>query len=319
MQWKDSRLTFANLIPNSGNRITKDTVDKLWVPLEYVTHENALIGEIYPASKKEVEIRATKPPMAMKFDNAIQNILYDGANNIVALKQRYRILYKCTFSLRYFPFDTATCTFIMKMESDKFSSVSFQQDKITGKGSAVTYTGPKNAKEFQIGKVLAFTGITGNHTYYNFTINLERMYADQIIETFFPTMLLWMLAYFTLFIKLDDFNERIMVSVTVLLVFAALLTPIKGKIPTTSYFKYIDLWFLWYTIYLFSITLFHILLHGSSTKIERNRVSIGTKIVNVCKQDENPKKHMINDIAKILLLIPFIIFNCIYFTLQFSN
>jgi hypothetical protein len=207
----------------------------------------------------------------------------------------------------------------MKMKSDKFNSVAFKKDKKSGSGSAVIYVGPENAKEFQIGKVLAFTGIIKRNTYFNFTIELERMYTDQLIENFFPTILLWMLAYFTIFIKLDNFNERIMVSVTVLLVLAALLTPIKGKIPTTSYFKYIDLWFLWYTTYIFSITLFHILLHGYSTTIERHRVDIGTKIVNVCKRDENPRKHMINEIAKILLLIPFILFNCIYFTLQFSN
>jgi hypothetical protein len=207
----------------------------------------------------------------------------------------------------------------MKMKSDKFNSVVFEKDKKSGNGSAVIYVGPENAKEFQIGKVLSFTGITEHYTHFNFTIKLDRMYADQLIETFFPTILLWMLSYFTLFIKLDDFNERIMVSVTVLLVFAALLTPIKGKIPTTSYFKFIDLWFLWYITYMFSIILFHILLHGSSTMIERNRVSIGTKIVNVCKRDENPRKHMINEITQTLLLIPFILFNCIYFTLQFSN
>ena len=87
------------------------------------------------------------------------------------------------------------------------------------------------------------------------------MYTDQLISTFFPTILLWMLAYFTIFIKPENFNERMMVSVTVLLVLAALLAPIRSEIPPTSYFKYIDLWFLWYSTYIFSISLFHIMFH----------------------------------------------------------
>jgi len=319
MQWIDSRLTFANLIPSSQNKVTPETVEKLWIPLQYVTHENALIGEIYEASKKEVEIMAKQPPILMTSDNAIQNNLYAGAYNTVAFKQRYRLLYKCTFQLRDFPFDIQTCTFIMKMESDKFSAVSFEQDKTSGNGSAVTYVGPDNVREFQIDKVVAHTGLTGNYAYFNFTIRLERMYTDQLIGTFFPTILLWMLAYFTIFIKVEDFNERIMVSVTVLLVLAALLTSIKDRIPPTSYFKYIDLWFLWYTAYIFSITIFHIVLHEATTKIENNKVAIGTQIVMVGKQHEKSKKDVINDVAKVLILIPFILFNCIYFFIQFST
>ena len=255
----------------------------------------------------------------MKSDSAIQNTLYEGAHNVVTFKQRYRLLYKCTFSLSFFPFDTQICTFIMKMESDNFSSVSFKQHKLVDNVSAVIYVGPKTANEFKVDTVLAYTGITDHYTYFNFTIKLERMYTDQAIETFFPTMLLWVLAYFTLFINLDDFNERIMVSVTVLLVLAALLTSIKGRIPPTSYFKHIDLWFFWYTTFIFSITLFHIILHGSSTSIERKRINIGTKTVTVGKIDENSRKHKINNIAKIVLLILFIVFNCIYFVIQFSN
>lgn len=91
MEWKDSRLTFANLIPGSETKIGQETVQQLWVPLDYVTHENALIGEIYQDSKKEVEIRAVTLHIPMKPKNAIQNTLYDGASNIVAFKQRYRL------------------------------------------------------------------------------------------------------------------------------------------------------------------------------------------------------------------------------------
>ena len=145
----------------------------------------------------------------------------------------------------------------MKIRRDKLSAVALKENKIFDHASAVTYVGPHNAKEFLVDNVFAQTGISGKYAYFNFTLKLERMYTDQVIETFFPTILLWTLAYFTLFIKSNDFNERIMVSVTVLLVLAALLAPIKNTIPSTSYFKFIDLWLLWYTIYIFSIAIFH--------------------------------------------------------------
>ena len=207
----------------------------------------------------------------------------------------------------------------MKTENDKFSPVSFVQDKRSGNASSVTYVGPGNTKEFLIKEVLANTGVIEKYTYFNFTIKFERMYTDQLISTFFPTILLWMLAYFTIFIKPENFNERMMVSVTVLLVLAALLAPIRSEIPPTSYFKYIDLWFLWYTAYIFSITIFHIILHEATTKIESNKVAIGTQIVKIGRQHEKSRKDVINDTAKVLILIPFILFNCIYFFIQFST
>ena len=313
MEWKDSRLTFANLIPDSQNKVTPETVEKIWIPLQYVTHDNALIGEIYPDSKQEVEIRIMNSPMPMQSDNAMQNTLYQGAKNVIAFKQRYRLLYKCTFSLRNFPFDSQTCIFRMKMEYDTFSVVSFKKDT-----PAIKYAGPETVREFKISKVLADTNLDGRYTYFNFTIKMDRMYTDQLIGTFFPTILLWFLAYFTIFIRVDDFNERIMVSVTILLVLAALLTSIKDRIPSTSYFKYIDLWFLWYTAFIFSITIFHIYLHEVPRNLKNNKIFIGGQTINVDQEEEKPRQDLMNDKAKRWVPIPFILFNVIYFILQFS-
>ena len=149
---------------------------------------------------------------------------------------------------------------------------------------------------------------------------MQRMYVNQIITAFFPSCLLWLLAYFTLFIKLEDFNERIMVSVTVLLVLAALLSSINASLPDTSYFKYIDLWFLWYTLNIFSITVFHVILKEidvDTTGEFYTRKKIGSKDeMGVKKAIERSKKGRINDMAKKIFLLAFLMFNIIYFPLQ---
>merc|ERR1711997_156095 len=56
-----------------------------------------------------------------------------------------------------------------------------------------------------------------------------------MINTFFPTFMLYVLAYSTLFIKISEFGNRIMVAVTALLVLASLLGAISNELPTTSY------------------------------------------------------------------------------------
>ena len=311
MKWKDSRLTYANLIPNSQNNLLQRTIHKMWIPLDFVTHENGLLGAIYPDSQRDVEIRAINPPMPMSSDDAFQNKLYDGANNIIAFQQRYRILYRCTFDLRHFPFDTQTCIFTMKMEYDKFSITSFKKDQ-----PAIIYLGPDVVKEFKVLELLANTSLTEKYTYFHFTIALKRQYADQLIGSFFPTILLWLLAYFTLFIKVDDFNERIMVSITILLVLAALLTSIKHDIPSTAHFKFIDLWFLWYTTFIFSISLFHIFIHRISDDIVFNRIHVSNQKMELEKREKTTRKDTLNNKAKVLVLIPFILFNILYFLFQ---
>ena len=181
------------------------------------------------------------------------------------------------------------------MEYDQFNAAKFKKDE-----PAVIYVGTMTTKGFKIKETIADTSVTGEYTYFNFTVKLDRVYTDKLISSFFPTLLLWFLAYFTLYIHHENFNERIMVAITVLLVLAALMGSIKNDIPSTSEFKYIDLWFLWYTSFIFGIALFHIFLH-----------QIGAHEMYI-----NSRKRSLNDIMKRVMLILFLSFNLIYFLLQ---
>ena len=319
MGWNDSRLRFANLIDDSHNQVNPATVHKLWVPLDYVTHTNAMVGKIYSDSSKDVEIHALATPIPMNFENAIQNTMYDGGENRLFVSQRHRVMYNCDFQFKYFPFDTQTCNFKMRMEVDKFSAISFKRYKDARyEGFGVEYVGQRIFSEFEIDRVTAKTGTKESHTFYEFTIEFHRIWTDQIIGTFFPTILLWLLAYFSLFIRLENFNERVMLAVTTLLVLAALLSSIKDRIPGTSYFKYIDLWVLWYTCFIFSISVFHVLLHKGGEKMKNKKISVKAEgIIGVKRCNPTSGEEKINEMAKKWILLPFFLFNIIYFVLQF--
>ena len=316
-----SRLTFANLAQGGKNTVQFQTAETLWIPLDYGIHENAIIGEIYEDSKDGVQIESLTSPLPMDGGLAIQNRLFSGTNNTLGIARRYRIKYTCTFTLKYFPFDRQNCTFTMKMKSDKYTTVSLVEGD-----RAVYYDGPEMVKQFQIEKITSSTALDSNQTTFNFTIIMQRLFTDQLITTFFPTCLLWLLAYFTLFITVDDFNDRIMVAVTALLVLAALLSSINGSLPDTSYFKYIDLWFLWYTTNIFLITAFHIVLDqidsssGSSSMVISSsaaRVDQGKAII--IEKDNGCKKTKINKSAAKIFPAMTIIFNVVYFGLQFFH
>jgi len=202
------------------------------------------------------------------------------------------------------------------MKNNDFSIVSLVKD-----GSGVEYVGPKIVKEFEIGQVTANTSFDETSTTFSFTIAMERLCINQMITAVFPTLMMWFLAYFTLFIKVDDFNERIMVAVTALLVLASLLSAINSSLPTTAYFKFIDLWFLWYTTNIFAISVFHIMLHMDENVKNGNSLSSNAKVRtlkrrNGGKMNAHHKKKMMNGWAKLIFALLMLLFNLVYFALE---
>ena len=86
------------------------------------------------------------------------------------------------------------------------------------------------------------------------------------VLTFVPKYFFWSLAFFTLFIDINDFSDRFIGAVTTLLVLVALLNAKNEELPKTSYFKFIDLWFLWYISSILVITVFHIFTNHISNE-----------------------------------------------------
>ena len=144
-------------------------------------------------------------------------------------------------------------------------------------------------------------------------VDLSRNYTHQIINTFFPTFLLWILAYATLFIKVEDFTDRIMVTVTSLLVLATLHGSINSELPKTSYFKYIDLWFLWYLTNIFCIIIYHIILDKVEIKNGKIVLINLQKPLTAHRTTIRSNRARVNNIAVAILPVSTLIFNLVYF------
>ena len=91
---------------------------------------------------------------------------------------------------------------------------------------------------------------------------MSRIFANQLLTTFIPTVVLWLFGYSTMFIEPDEdgFSNRFMGAGTSLLVVATLLNAVNGDLPQTSYTKFVDFWFLWHVISIFVMISFHIAL-----------------------------------------------------------
>ena len=127
-----------------------------------------------------------------------------------------------------------------------------------------------------------------------------------------------------MFLDVDDIGNRSRTSVTLLLVFIALLQTVKKDFPKTTYFKYVDIWFLWYVFNIFMVSLYHIILPKMRGKL-RNGNSTSTSTVEVKKtnawQDKNPdissatKTEKLNIFVIIITPLIMLAFNLVYFIL----
>ena len=76
MSWNDSRLTFANLNPNKKNPVPEEIVEQLWLPLDNVVHENAVIGKIHMDDIRKVFVVPISKPILLNGFEEYEELLY---------------------------------------------------------------------------------------------------------------------------------------------------------------------------------------------------------------------------------------------------
>ncbi|XP_069951720.1 uncharacterized protein [Cherax quadricarinatus] len=91
-------------------------------------------------------------------------------------------------------------------------------------------------------------------------VPLARRDGYAVISIYVPSLTMLVIGYLTLFFVRDNFEVRVMTSLTSLLVMATLFTQVAASLPKTSYFKLVDIWLLFCIFSTFFIIVFHIII-----------------------------------------------------------
>lgn len=92
---------------------------------------------------------------------------------------------------------------------------------------------------------------------------------------FVPTTLINLISFATFLFKWFDFQNRIMVSLTALLVLSTLFSQISDQLPKTSYSKLIDMWFLSSIVFAFVTIITHTIVemnHHYNSPTETSKI-----------------------------------------------
>ena len=271
LKWYDNRLKYLNLISNARNSIPQHKQSLLWSPLPAIIQENAIIGEIKNSPSHDMCINAKFVEKADR-DSPIENRLFNGSLNSLCQTQRMKIKYDCKFDVRRFPLDKQKCPLIMKITSRMCKFCKFVKGEGVSRGDneSLVYDGESIIDQFSIGKIYSTISNDEHTSKLIIYIPMNRIFTNQFINTFFPTIILWMFGYSTLFIDPieNGFNHRFTGSGTALLVMATLINVVKSDLPKTAYIKLIDIWFLWHVVLVFVIIVYHITLDRIRNHLE---------------------------------------------------
>ena len=313
LKWKDYDVNFENIKTSRSEekaiqRIPVKDGRKLWLPHKYIVHENAILGEIKKEKAYILEVEVTEKAKTMNPEESRETQIYQGKDSWLILSQRIKSKYICKFSLANFPFDKSSCEFIITLDMTENNSIRLM-DEI----DSVVYHGPKILNEFKIFKLGSNTQISHKKTSYIFTIFFERLYMQYLLTTFFQSFLLLVLAYLTLFIDHADFSNRFMGALTCLLVLVSLLSTISEDIPKTAYYKYVDIWFNWFILNIFTIILLHVLVDYLHKNFHRVLPINVAEYNHLKTQNMRTKSQYLNTICKLIIPICNIFFITIYF------
>ena len=117
----------------------------------------------------------------------------------------------------------------------------------------------------------------GNKNMVYMAIKLKRKIVTELVTTYFPTILLLLITFTTMFFDKDLFGDTIAVNLTIMLVMTTIFTSKIEELPPTSDMKMIDIWLIFCLV----VPFFEVIIR---TAIERASCSC-----HICEPLDNDK------------------------------
>lgn len=194
----------------------------------------------------------------------------------VELSYEFTGLFKipCRFDLRKYPFGNQKC--------EMYIWVNTQEDFDYANYSKAART--KMKARFDVGEYMVKEIITksmGDNNSILLSIQLKSKYSYHLLTSYLTSFLILLISYGTFFFHVNEFNERIMVSLTSLLVLTGLFSQSNSSSIETPYLKLLDVWYASLIIFTFMVVLVNIILnkmqHDFAIRMEAKHRENSTK------------------------------------------
>ena len=243
-------------------------------------------------------------------------IPFDGSKVILKKESNALIYVPCRFDLTLYPFGQQTCSLQFTIQGIHQIKIDYYYQNLTKEEIKINYNGSRYLGEFSYVRATTYRYHSDFHGIID--IHLKSLYGYHLLNSFTPSTLMVLISFGSLFFPIANFNERVMVSLTSLLVLAALFTQASESSVKTSYFKLLDVWYVTMIFFCFVVVVFNICLHKISIEdIHPRRKGIYNLTKNEDLEEENQVKSIkkatrLNLVMKILLLFFYALFLIVY-------
>ncbi|XP_069981222.1 uncharacterized protein [Penaeus vannamei] len=249
LAWTDSNLRYKNLKEQEGwNKLSSLEVEKIWSPdVEFLNVNNGELRRLKSGVFVQ-RLGEADPPV---FTDVKMDTMYQAQAGRLVQREQYYGSFNCHFGLFHYPFDTQSCSILVKLASA-------DTQVIVLRNGSVFYNGRSELPKYSIRNIAAHLTARSDYAVLQVTFDLERRWSLLVLTIFMPTFLLLGIGYGTLYIQLKAFQVRAIMTLTTLLVLYTLFNQVSSALPDTAYIKMIDMWFFFCIFLIFSVIIVHI-------------------------------------------------------------
>jgi hypothetical protein len=270
MTWYDFRLKFHNMKENINmNTLSGTEKQGIWVPKLVLSNTEEKVStkndeKAFTLARRESAYDFSDGSM---LDNAF---VFEGEKNPFVLSRVYNVDWLCEYDMRWYPFDTQSCTMLLEVSARPGSPVPrWRGTPACSSGSSpasCATSGPRTSPSTSFGGSPRPSSLLPRETNMSLTeagevaveVVLGRRLLGTVLTVYIPTILLVVISYMSNFFKAFFFEAIVAVNLTVMLVCVNLLSTdchalqvmatmfisVSENLPKTSYIKMIDIWLI---------------------------------------------------------------------------
>ncbi|XP_037775248.1 uncharacterized protein LOC119572299 isoform X2 [Penaeus monodon] len=256
--WRDGRIDLSQISATASENVID--MSDIWVPS--IELKNAVFKDILAhlrrSDVRDVVLAHRETPGTIRTQNGLEGYTYNADRDaFLKLIETFEASYKCHFELDLFPFDVHVCSLNISLRQFSRSFKAVFRD--------IDLSAAPLSKKLPLITPTKFcytphADDSGNVTTVNFQVLLRRRFASYVFTTFSPCLVLTLIGYMTQFFSHENFSDRIMVTLSCLIVVAALFSQIAATVPASASHKAIDVIFLIIIVRLFLVVLHHSVL-----------------------------------------------------------
>ncbi|KAK4328814.1 hypothetical protein Pmani_000788 [Petrolisthes manimaculis] len=225
----------------------------------------------------------------------------------ITMEEHYSISFSCELMVHRYPFGRYQCNGSLYLYVD-WNDMIWKplNNKNLSTIQELSYDGDRDLLDYFLDNVtMKFDNI-----FVTLTLHLSGRYEYHLLSSFCPSALMFIISYSTFFFPITDFNERIMGSLTSLLVLAGLFAQASDSYIKTPYFKLIDIWYAVLIMLNFGV----VIINSVVNSLRAKKNVRGALVKDDCQTGKrNRRARICNKMAKVVMLAAFISLLVVFF------